>query len=87
MDDQKHETRNQNGTAGIPLLLNSRETCRILGISDRKRFQLTKDGVLPSSKIGTRVAYPAAGLRAWVEAGCPTEPGSAASLKWTGGAS
>lgn len=56
------------------------------GISHRLLWQLTADGAIPHNKINRRTFYPIAGLNAWVAAGCPTEPGSAASLKWEGDA-
>ncbi len=68
------------------LLIGPRDAAVMLDLSERKLWQLTKDGAIPFAKIDRRKVYPLAGLHAWIAAGCPTAPGSAASLNWEGGA-
>lgn len=71
--EHHHDTR---------LLVGPREAAVMLDLSERKLWQLTKDGAIPSAKIDRRTVYPVAGLRAWVAAGCPTEPGSGNLVQW-----
>ena len=48
------------------LALRPRDAAKALGISPRKLWQLTKDGVIPSLKAGRTVLYPTAELQAWL---------------------
>ena len=75
-----------NHTNGTPLLIGEQEAAKRLGISARKLWSLRRDGAIPFVTIDRRVLYPDAGLNAWIGAGCPTNPGAAASLNWKGGA-
>lgn len=53
------------------LLLNARETAEILNISTRLLWTKTKSGDIPSIRLGARVLYPMAKLRAWLESQGP----------------
>ena len=48
------------------LALRPRDAAKALGISPRKLWQLTKDGVIPSLKAGRVVLYPTVELQAWL---------------------
>ena len=55
----------------LPLLaLRPREAAKALGFSPRLLWQLTKDGHIPSVRLGTgkrkTVLYPVAALEAWL---------------------
>jgi len=50
-----------------PLLVGSREAARLLSISERTLWQHTKDGSIPSVKIGRSVRYSTAELMRWIE--------------------
>lgn len=50
-----------------PILVNSREAAKMLGISERKLFDLTKRGEIPSVKTGKSVRYRPESLRQWAE--------------------
>lgn len=53
-----------------PLALRPREAAKALGISPRHLWQLTKDGLIPSVRVGAgkrrTVLYPVAELQAWL---------------------
>jgi len=49
------------------LLLNSRETARTLGISERKLWTMTKEGEIPSLRLGRSVRYSTNALDRWIE--------------------
>ena len=59
-------------TANIsfPLALRPREAAKVLGISPRLLWQLTKDGHVPCVRVGSgkrrTVLYPLADLQAWL---------------------
>jgi excisionase family DNA binding protein len=48
--------------------VNARIAARMLSLSPRTIFQLTKDGDLSHVRVGRRVLYPPDGLREWVAA-------------------
>ena len=51
----------------VRLLLSPKEAAQALAISERTLWQMTKDGVIESIKVGTRsVRYPVAGLERWI---------------------
>ena len=50
-----------------PLLLNARDTAKALSISERKLWELTNAGDIPSVRIGRRVLYDPGDLQAWIE--------------------
>jgi excisionase family DNA binding protein len=51
----------------IRLLLSPREAAQALAVSERTLWQMTKDGVIDSIKVGTRsVRYPVASLERWI---------------------
>lgn len=58
-----------------PLLIDSRSACAMLSMSDRKLWQLANCRAIPSRKIGRSRRFCPDELRAWIHAGCPTEPG------------
>lgn len=49
-----------------PLALRPREAAKALNIGQRKLWELTKAGAIPSVKIGTCTLYPVALLEAWL---------------------
>jgi len=55
------------------LLISSKEAAKLLSISSRSLWSLTKCGAIPSRKIGRSVRYSPAELQAWIAAGCPSE--------------
>ena len=50
-----------------PLLLNSRQAAKTLGISERTLATYTKSGLLPVVRIGHSVRYSPEALRRWIE--------------------
>ena len=60
-----------------PLLLDAESAAVLLNISTRFLWTLTNIGAIPSVKISRRVLYRQEHLIAWLDAGAPTEPGSA----------
>jgi len=50
-----------------PMLLNTRQTARLLNISERTVFALTKSGELPSVKIGRCLRFSVSDLEAFVQ--------------------
>ncbi len=50
------------------LALRPKDAARALGIGQRKLWQLTKAGAIPSVKVGTCTLYPVDELRAWLSA-------------------
>ena len=67
------------------LLVDARSASAMLGVSERTLSTLTRDNAVPSLTVGRRRLYPVSGLHAWIYAGCPIMPGSAASLRWKEG--
>ncbi len=69
----------QNAQTTPALALRPRDAAQALGISPRKLWQLTKDGEIPSLKVGRTVLYPTAELQAWLsrQAASPKEVGDA----------
>ena len=51
-----------------PLALRPKEAANVLGIGQRKLWQLTKDGVIPCVHLGACVLYPVSMLQAWLAA-------------------
>ncbi len=64
-----------------PLLIDARAACALLSIGYRKLAALTSVGAIPSDKIGTLRRYRPDELKAWVRAGCPTEPGAGMRIR------
>jgi len=50
-----------------PLLLRPLEAAKALGISERKLWQMTKDGLIPFVPFGRSVRYAPADLQAWID--------------------
>lgn len=50
-----------------PLALRARDAARLLGISERSLWSLTKCGDVPHVRIGRTVTYPVEALRAWLK--------------------
>ncbi len=50
-----------------PMLVTAREAARILSISERTLFTLTKAGEIPVLKIGRAVRYDPRDLQKWIE--------------------
>lgn len=64
-----------------PLLIDAKAASALLGIGTRRLWSLTNCNAIPSRKIGRSVRYSPRELNAWIEAGCPTEPGSADDIR------
>lgn len=77
----------KNHRQDTSILLSEREAAKRLSLSPRKLFDLRQINAIPHCKVDRRVFYPSDGVRAWVDAGCPTTPSAAETLKWKGGAS
>ncbi len=69
----------QNAQTTPALALRPRDAAQALGVSPRKLWQMTKDGEIPSLKVGRTVLYPTAELQAWLsrQATSPKEVGDA----------
>ena len=50
-----------------PIAVREREAARLLGISPKSVFNLTKAGVLPSIKLGGCRLYSVAALQRWID--------------------
>lgn len=50
-----------------PLSLRARDAARLLGISQRSLWTITKRGDIPHVRIGRTVTYPVDGLRDWLK--------------------
>lgn len=59
------------------LLIDTKAAAAMLALGTRTLWTLTKCNAIPSRHIGRSVRYCPSELRAWISAGCPTEPGSA----------
>jgi len=55
------------------LLLRVEEVAQTLGIGRSKTYELIAAGELPVVRVGRCVRVPAAAVRLWVEAQCPSE--------------
>lgn len=64
-----------------PLLIDAKAACSLLSMGERRLWSLTNCQAIPSRKIGRSVRYAPSELRAWIEAGCPTEAGSAGRIQ------
>ncbi len=54
---------------------------RLLCLGERTVWRLTKRNALPHHRCGTALLFNPAELKAWLDAGCPTEPGAAAKVR------
>lgn len=50
-----------------PLLLTARQTAKVLSISERTLYALTKTGEIPAVRIGRAVRYDPRDLTDWIE--------------------
>lgn len=66
---------------GTPLLLSAQQAATALGLGTRTVWSYTKREAIPSLRIGRRVMYRPSELRAWLDLGALTEPGSAARVR------
>jgi predicted DNA-binding transcriptional regulator AlpA len=60
-----------------PLLVDAKTLGPMLSLCRRTVWTLTACNAIPSQQIGRARRYCVAEVRAWIDAGCPTEPGSA----------
>ena len=51
----------------LPLLIDSREVSRLIGLGRTKTFQLMASGELPTIRLGRCVRVPRVALEAWIE--------------------
>jgi hypothetical protein len=65
-----------NVSAASPLLIDAKAACAMLCIGKRRLWMLSNCRAIPSIKIGKSRRYCPNELRAWVQAGCPTEGGA-----------
>lgn len=63
------------------LLIDAKAACAVLCMGERRLWVLSNCRAIPSFKIGKSRRYCPDELRAWVRAGCPTEPGAADRLR------
>jgi excisionase family DNA binding protein len=56
------------GTREAPLLLDSREVARLLGVSRTKAFQMISTGTIPVMRIGRCARVPRVALESWISA-------------------
>jgi len=63
------------------LLIDTKAAARLLSLSPRRLFELTACKAIPSLKIGRSRRYRPEELSAWVDAGCPTEPGAGEAIR------
>ncbi len=60
-----------------PLLIDARSAAELLAIGPRTLWSLTNRRAIPARRIGRAVRYCPRELAAWIDLGCPTEPGAA----------
>lgn len=63
------------------LLIDAKSAAAMLSLGSRTIWSLTKCNAIPSRRIGRSVRYCPIELRAWITAGCPTEPGAAERVR------
>lgn len=63
-----------------PLLIDAKAARAMLSLGERRLWLLTNCNAIPSRRIGRSLRYAPAELRAWIDAGCPTESGSAGRI-------
>ena len=66
---------------GKPLLIGVKEATELLAIAERTLSKYTATGAVPSLKLGGARRYVITELRAWIDAGCPTEPGAGDAIR------
>lgn len=64
-------------SSAVQLLINAEAARNVLSMGERRLWELTNCRAIPSHRVGRSVRYSPVELEAWVEAGCPTAPGSA----------
>jgi predicted DNA-binding transcriptional regulator AlpA len=62
-------------------MIDAKATCEAIHIGKRKLWELTNCNAIPCRRIGRSVRYVPAELQAWIDCGCPTEPGSAERVR------
>ena len=58
-----------------PMLFTARQAARMLSLSERTLYAITKAGDLPAVRCGRLVRYDPADLRAWIESSKKSEKG------------
>jgi excisionase family DNA binding protein len=61
------ESGEPDGRDGVSLV-NARQAAKALAISERKLWEMTKNGEIPHVPVGRAIRYDPRDLRAWVEA-------------------
>jgi predicted DNA-binding transcriptional regulator AlpA len=64
-----------------PLLIDAKTRCPMLGLGRRTVWSLTNCKALPSRRIGRARRCCLAEMRTWIDADCPTEPGSSERVR------
>jgi excisionase family DNA binding protein len=59
-------TRGENQSE-MPMLLNTNEAARQLGVSESSLRRRTKEGIIPAIKLGRRVLYSRHALNSWID--------------------
>lgn len=80
MNTNDADTRHDAGRVShscTQFLIDSETAAAMLGMGTRTLWGLTKCEAIPVRRVGRLVRYCPDELRAWVAAGCPTEPGAA----------
>lgn len=57
------------------------EAARMIGLGRRTTWQLINADALPHRRVGRALVFIPAELQAWLDADCPTDPGSAARVR------
>lgn len=68
-------------TTPEPLAVNAETAAKMLGIGTRSLWSFTACDAVPHVRIGRSVRYRPDELRAWLDLGAPTEPGSAEAVR------
>lgn len=59
-----------------PLMIDSRETQRVLKVGERKLWTLVNMNAIPHRRVGRSIRFVMSELVAWINAGCPTDAGA-----------
>lgn len=66
----------KGNTHPAPLLIDQKAAQALLAMGERRLWELTNCGAIPSYKIGKSRRYSPLELAGWIACGCPTESGA-----------
>jgi predicted DNA-binding transcriptional regulator AlpA len=55
--------------------------CNLTGLGSRTVWSLTRCNALPHRRCGRAILFVVAEVQAWIDAGCPTDPGAAEQVR------